>query len=174
MWFGWSKHVDTRDSLVFQRIQQFYSIFIGLAALVSGLAIGALKSPKLDQSATSLTQISDAFFCSSALTAIVSTVVGTMLLFYFEGQQGTTGMDLIVAWTPLVLLDVSIIELLIGIACWYSGHNVYWRGVLMASQLAGLLGFCIALSIWMWFRMSQQGEEKEGNTTTIQKHVADD
>ncbi|KAH7113534.1 hypothetical protein EDB81DRAFT_921353 [Dactylonectria macrodidyma] len=168
MWFWSSKCLDTKEtSLVFYRIQRFYNTFIALAALISGLSVALLAISTAHPSTTSLNQVGDGFLCSSALTAPVSAVVATMLRFHFEGLLGITQMDLIMAWMPLVLLDVSIIELLIGVACWYSAHNVYWRGVVMASQLAGLLGLCIALSIRMRFYMSQYGEQRKEERQAI-------
>jgi hypothetical protein len=76
-------------------------------------------------------------------------------------------MELAVAWLPLALLDISIIEFLAGMVCWYYEKNQDWRGALMLGQLILLLVISIALSTWMWFHMSRKGglgsEERQLN-----------
>lgn len=162
-WFA--KELSPRAFLLFQRLQRFYNTFIILAALVAGLAISALTFPEFHQSVTRLSEISEGFLCSAAITAVVSTVVATMLLFLFEGFDKANRLDYVVAWTPLILLDLSIIELLVGLVCWYSSVQDQWRVIVMAAQLASQLGFCAALSVWMWARLSRKhgldGEERE-------------
>jgi len=171
----WSKILDVRAFLVFQRIQRFYSTFVVLSALVSGLALAALTFPEFHPS-IGISQVGEGFLCSSAITSLLAAVMATMLLFVFEGVERATRMDLAVAWSPLVLLDISIIEFLIGIVCWYCGKNVRWRGALMATQLVGLLGICIALSLWMWSHLVKKGalgrEEREASAT--QNRTADE
>lgn len=159
-----AKILGVRAFLVFQRVQRFYSTFIVLSALVSGLALAALTFPEFHPSTGGI-HIAEGFLCSSAITSLLAAVIATMLVFVFEGVEQATRTDLAVAWLPLVLLDVSIIEFLVGIVCWYCGNNIHWRGALMATQLVGLLGVCIALSLWIWFHLLKKGalgkEERE-------------
>ena len=160
----WSKYLDLRAFLVFQRIQRFYSTFVILAALISGLAIGAMTFEEFHPS-SGLIAVSEGLLCSSALTGILSAVMAAMLVFSFEGLERATRRDLAVAWMPLVLLDLSILEFLGGMVCWYCGKNETWQGALMATQLVVLVLYCGALSTWMWFYMSRTGglgrEERE-------------
>jgi hypothetical protein len=79
-----------------------------------------------------------------------------MLLLLLEGAEKATQRDLAVAWSPHVFLDISIVEFLIRLVCWYSNTNTQWRGALMETQLATLLGTCILLSLWMWFSLDQR------------------
>jgi hypothetical protein len=164
MWLWWNKYLDIRAFLVFQRIQRFYSTFVVLAALVSGLAIAALTFPEFHPG-TGLSLVGEGFLCSSAITGVVSAILATMLLFSFEGLERASRLDLAVAWSPLVLLDLSVFEFLVGTVCWYAEKNARWRGAVMATQLTGMLGLSIALSVWMWFHMSKKGglgrEERE-------------
>lgn len=171
----WAKYLDVRAFLVFQRIQRFYNTFVILSALVSGLAVAALTFPEFHPS-TGLSQVGEGFFCSSAITALLAAVMATMLLFSFEGVEKATRMDLAVAWSPLVLLDISIVEFLIAIVCWYCGKNVRWRGALMATQLVCLLGICVALSSWMWFHLVQKGAlgREERQATAARSRAADE
>lgn len=174
-WMWWHKHLDSRAFFVFQRIQRFYSTFVILAALVSGLAVAALTFNEF-HSSTGLSLTGEGFLCSSAITGVVSAVLATMLLFSFEGLERASRLDLAVAWSPLVLLDLSVLEFLVGTVCWYVDKNVRWRGAIMATQLAVLLGFTLTLSAWMWFHMSKKGglgrEERESAIT--QRRGADE
>lgn len=87
----------------------------------------------------------------------MSAVMATMLLFQFEALDRATRRDLAIAWLPLVLLDLAIIEFLVGVVCWYYGKTATWRGALMATQFAVLLGGCLIVSTWMWFNMKEKG-----------------
>jgi ABC-type xylose transport system permease subunit len=171
----WGKQLDIRAFLVFQRIQRFYSTFVVLAALISGLAVAALTFSEFHPTSSGLIQTSEGFLCSSAITAVISAVVATMLLFQFEGLEKATRRDLAVAWAPLVLLDLSILEFLLGMVCWYSGKSAYWRGALMATQFAFLMVVCFTLSIWMWFYMSKRGGlgKEETQAAATHERVAD-
>lgn len=160
----WTKILDTRAFLVFQRIQRFYSTFTVLSALVSGLAVGVLTFPEFHPSSARI-RVAEGLLCSSAITAVLAAVFATMLLFAFEGVERATRTHLAIAWSPLVFLDLSVVEFLGGLVCWYYGHNVLWRGALMATQLAVLLGLVIAVTVWMGFHLSREGslgvEERE-------------
>jgi hypothetical protein len=168
----WNKALDRRAFLVFQRIQRFYKTFVVLSALISGLAVAALTFDEFHGTSSGLIHASEGFLCSSAITAVVAAVVATMLLFQFEGLESVRRKELAIAWSPLILLDFSIIEFLVGMVCWYSSKNLQWRGALMATQLAGLMGLCLALSLWMlgmWFMLKEtEGQTKpEKSVTTI-------
>jgi hypothetical protein len=171
----WDKQVDVRAFLVFQRIRRFYNTFVVLSVLISGLAISALTFSEFHPTNSGLIRTSEGFLCSSAITAVISAVVATMLLFQFEGLETPTRRDLAVAWGPLVLLDLSIIEFLLGMVCWYFGKSAYWRGTLMATQFAFLMAICFALSIWMWFYMRKRGGlgKAESQAAATHVHVAD-
>lgn len=168
----WNKALDRRAFLVFQRVHRFYKTFVVLSALISGLAVAALTFDEFHGTSSGLIHASEGFLCSSAITAVVAAVVATMLLFQFEGVESVRRKDLAVAWSPLILLDLSIVEFLVGMVCWYSSKNMKWRGALMAAQLAGLMGLCIAMCLWMlgmWFVLNEtEGQAKaEKSVTTI-------
>ncbi|KAK1953630.1 hypothetical protein LY78DRAFT_708263 [Colletotrichum sublineola] len=171
----WNKQLDIRAFLVFQRLLRFYNTFVVLAALVSGLAVAALTLPDFHPS-SGISLVAEGFLCSSAISAVLSAVMATMLLFAFEGIERASRVDLAVAWSPLVLLDISIVEFLLGMICWYWGKNAPWRGALMAVQLTWLMGFCVVLSIWMWFHLSRKGGLgiAERQVATDQRRAADE
>jgi hypothetical protein len=119
-------------------------MFMVLVALISGLTVAALTFSEFHPTSSGLIQASEGFLFSSAITAVIAAVVATMLLFQFEGLEKPTRRDLAVAWAPLVLVDLSVLEFLLGMVCWYYGKIAYWRGALMATQFCflngGLLG----------------------------------
>lgn len=143
----WSKQLDLRAFLVFQRLHRFYKTLIVLAALVSGLATGALTFDEFHSADSTVMHASEGLLCSSAITAVVSAVIATMLLFLLEDLGAAVKRDLVLAWSPLVLLDISIVEFLIGMVCWYTGKNKRWRGALMVTHFSVLIGCCLVLSI---------------------------
>jgi hypothetical protein len=71
-------------------MQRFYKTFVVLAALISGLAVGALTFNEFHDTGSGLIRASEGFLCSSAITAVVAAVVATMLLFQFEGLESVT------------------------------------------------------------------------------------
>jgi hypothetical protein len=95
----WNRVVDGRAILVFHRIQRFYKTFVVLSALISGLAVAALTFNEFHVVNSGLIHASEGFLCSSAITAVVSAVVATMLLFHFEGLESVTRRDLAIAWS---------------------------------------------------------------------------
>lgn len=163
---------------MFKRLGRFNQTFIILAALVSGLDVAALSYPEFRSPSAEdagLNQVAEGFLCSSAITAVISALTAGMLLFQFEGLEKPDRLDLAVAWIPLILMDVAVVEFLVGITCWYSANNVRWRAALMATQLASLIGIAIALSFFMWSQMTEKGGlgKEEREATLARRRVAD-
>jgi hypothetical protein len=152
-----SKRLDIRAFLVFQRLYRFFITLNVVAALVAGLSLAILTFNEFHPTQSNLARAAEGLLCSSAITAVISVMTSTMLLFRFEGQEVATRRDLALAWSPLVMLDVSILEYLFGILLWYTGKNNSWRTALMTSQLAALLLFSIGVAVWMWQTMSDKG-----------------
>lgn len=170
-----SKHLDIRAFLVFQRLCRFYKSLNVLAALVSGLSLAVLTFSEFHPTDSSLIRAAEGLLCSSALTAVISVMISTMLLFRFEGQEHATRKDLALAWFPLVMLDLAIVEYLFGLLLWYNAKNNMQRIALMSSQLAALLLFSVGLAVWMWQTMSDQGGlgKEEANALASGRRVAD-
>lgn len=70
------------------------------------------------------------------MTAILSVMLSTMLLFTFEGHETATRKDLVIAWSPVLFLGFSIGESLLGLKFWYSGKNKGWIATMVGGQLA--------------------------------------
>ena len=75
-----------------------------------------------------LAQVAEGLLCSSTMTAIISVILSTMLQFTFEGRETATRKDLVIAWSPVLLLDLCIGEYLLALVFWYSGDVGIFRG----------------------------------------------
>ncbi|KAL1962118.1 hypothetical protein VTN77DRAFT_585 [Rasamsonia byssochlamydoides] len=172
----WGKQLDVRAVLVFQRLHRFYSSFGVLAALISALALAVLSFNEFHPTVSPLSRLSEGFLCSSAMTAVISAVVATMLMFQFEGHEKATRRDLAVAWLPLIFLDLSVVEFLVGLVSWHADKNVRWRGALMETQLLVLVIISVLLAWWIWIFMKQPGGlgREESEQALKRQRVADD
>lgn len=170
------KIVDHRANLVFARLIRFYKTFNIIATLLGGLALAVISFAEFhSHHEERLFYAAEGLLTSAALTAVVAITISTMLLFRFEGHQRPTRRDLLIAWSPLVLVDIVILEFAIGLVLWYAGKNKAWRGSIMGSQLAFLVTLVVLLAVWMWNSMSTRGGlgEEELRTTTSTQRVAD-
>ena len=110
------KVLDVRATLVFTRLQRFYQTFNIIATLLGGPALAILTFDEFHHSQQSaMTHAAAGLLTSAALSAVVAVMVATMLLFRFEGHEKPTRQDLLIAWVPLVLLDLVIVEVLFGL-----------------------------------------------------------
>ena len=71
-----------------------------------------------------------------------------------------TRLDYGVAWTPLVLLDWSILAVLAGLMCWYWETSKGWRAGVMIGSVSAVLCFAMWVAWWMWHNIHRR-EEKE-------------
>ena len=170
-----NKNLDIRAFLVFQRLQRFYKTLNVVSALAAGLSLAVLTFGEFHPTQSALIRAAEGLLCSSALSSVISVMTSTMLLFNFEGRQSATRKDLAIAWSPLVILDLALVEYMLGLIFWYSGKNTGWSTALLSSQFAILLGYCIWISIWMWMTMSNKGGlgGEEARATAEGKRTAD-
>lgn len=84
-------------------------------------------------------------------------MLGTMLLFRFQGRENASHKELAIAWSPLIILDWSILTFLVGIVVWYVDKNDGWRGSMIAASTAFCLAFCTWMAVDMWFAIKQPG-----------------
>lgn len=173
------KVLDPRGQLVFKRIQRFYQTFNIISTLLGGLSLAVMTFQDFQigdhDLPRRLIDVSAGFLTSSVLTAVIAVMLATILLFRFEGHDMPTRLDLAVSWVPLVLVDLVILEFLIGLMVWYAAR--YSRGavIAMASQLVILLSATITIAIWVWNSMSARGGlgEEERSLSGQLRRVAD-
>jgi hypothetical protein len=171
-----NKVLDIRATLVFERVHRFYQTFNIIATLLGSLALAVLTFDDFHiQHGQPLMEASAGLLTSSALTAVVAVMIATMLLFKFEGHEHPTRRELAIAWIPLVLVDLVIVEFLFGITLWYAARSAVWRASLMGGQLVVLLVLSIVLAVWMWNSMKEKGGlgEEERKLTRQTVRVAD-
>ena len=160
-----NKQLGYHRAIIFRRLVRFYDSFLLLSALTAGLSVSALTFPEFHPPQRSLDGVAQGFFTSAACTAVFAVMLAVMLSFRFEGYTSVTRLDYGVAWTPLVLLDWSIMGVLLGIMCWYWRDNVGWRGELMTGVVGTILVFSIWVTWWMYQHLSRKGslgEAEEG------------
>jgi hypothetical protein len=151
------KQLEYRAMVVFQPLVCFYHNFLLLSALTGGLSIGTLTFEEFHPSKTNLDKAAEGFFTSSTCSVVVAVMLAVMLSFRFEGHVSATRLDLLIAWTPLMLLDWSIVGVLLGVLTWYWQNNEGWKAGVMCTSVVTLLVFSIWVAFWMWQKMVAKG-----------------
>lgn len=98
-------------------------------------------------------------------------MLGTMLLFRFQGRENASHKELAIAWSPLILLDWSILSFLVGIVVWYVDKNDGWRSSIIAASTAFCLAFCMWMGVDMWFAIKEPGGLGQEETTMMAKNI---
>lgn len=157
--------LNDRPFSVTQRLHRLYQTFNVAGAVLAALSLAVLTFDQSRPADSSMTRAAEDLLTSCALTSVVSAMTATMLLFKFDGCERTTRKDLVIAWPPLVLLDLAIVEFFLGLVFYCAAKNNLWRTSLLGTQLALLLGYCVWLSVWMWATKSDAGgmSSEEGN-----------
>ncbi|KAK5718039.1 hypothetical protein LTR15_008883 [Elasticomyces elasticus] len=155
--FRLSKPLEHRARIVFKRVVTFYQTFIIVATLVGGLALTTLDFDEFHPATSPILLGAEGLLCSSGITAVVAVLLATMLLFRYKNFDKPTRLDLAIAWSPLVLLDLGIVELVVGLVMWYGGKSTGWRTAAMAAQLGFFMSGATVMAVWMWCTMSVPG-----------------
>ncbi|CAJ2502124.1 Uu.00g049770.m01.CDS01 [Anthostomella pinea] len=154
--------------IVLKRLTGFHEIFNVVAALIGALSLAALAFDEFHPTSSDSLLAAEGLLASCGLTLVTAVMVATMLLFKYRDFEEPTRLDLAVAWTPLVLLDLSIVELILGLVIWYGSKNGGWRMGVIVAQLFVFLTLAVAMAVWMWNTMSTPGGlgAHEGAPTT--------
>lgn len=88
-------------------------------------------------------------------------MLAVMLRLRFECSTLPTRLDYGVAWTPLLLLDWSLLAVLIGLLCWYWGRSEGWRAALMIGTVGFVLLYGVWMAWWMWSHMRPKEDAEE-------------
>ncbi|MCJ1307097.1 hypothetical protein MMC25_000743 [Agyrium rufum] len=138
------------STLVFLRLLRFLPSLNILSALTAGASTALLQMPEFHPSSTPVYSAAEGLLTVSAASAVISIMLATMLLFRFEGHETATRMEYIQVWSPLVLLDHSILAFLAGLLTWYVGKNYNWRAVVMAGVVGSLIVYSGFIAVGMY------------------------
>lgn len=150
-------YIDHRRRTIFKRLLNTLPILNIVAALTAGSSVGALSFDDFYPSSTLLCHASEALFTSCAIAAVISIMLSTMLIFWFETVDSLLMRDYCLLWTPVILLDWSILAFLFGLTFWFADRNVFWRAVLIGLQTGILLLFSIFVAIRMTVSLRRVG-----------------
>jgi hypothetical protein len=121
----------------------YFSAFIASASIVLLLLLEA------DGRVSDAHGLARYFFCISVITGVVSSGVAMMVMFYFEGVDMAYGFECVFAWLPVVVGDISFLELAMGL-CYFlrdRSSGQLWGG--FVGYTGAWIAFCVALSVWM-------------------------
>ncbi|KAJ6436736.1 Sugar transporter STL1 [Purpureocillium lavendulum] len=99
-------------------------------------------------------------------TAVFVTVVSIMLSFVCRSGEEPTKTDTAVAWLPVVLMDLAVVEFLSGLAVWTFATHTPLRSTVLGLYLAILLGGTVTLAIWIWAVTAMSSGRKAGLQNT--------
>lgn len=150
-------YIDHRRRTIFKRLLNTLPILNIVAALTAGSSVGALSFDDFYPSSTLLCHASEALFTSCAIAAVISIMLSTMLIFWFETVDSLLMRDYCLLWTPVILLDWSILAFLFGLAFWFADRNVFWRAILIGLQTGVLLLFSIFVAVRMTVSLRRVG-----------------
>lgn len=150
-------YIDGRRRTIFKRLLNTLPILNIVSALTAGSSVGALSFAEFHPSSTLLCHASEALFTSCAIAAVMSIMLSTMLIFWFETVGLVLRRDHCLLWTPVILLYWSILAFLFGLAFWFADRNIFWRAILIGLQTGILLLFSIFVAVRMTISLRRVG-----------------
>jgi hypothetical protein len=148
-WLGEPLHGESYPG--FQRMKGLYGLLLCLGSLSCLLA--TLQASIKPHSRNFTDQLGQTLLTMSFFAGFTTIILAAILLFFFDSIKSPMGIDLGVAWIPVVLFDVSAILLLAGTS--YSSQErtgyPHQRGV--TGFLVVLLAVCTAISLLVGWRI---------------------
>ena len=93
------------------------------------------------------------WYSMSLTTAILSSTVSLMVEFYCDDSLSPSPIECMLIWTPLILLDISIVELIAGISANASSEH---PGILVWYS-RGMLTACMCLAVILAYKWVCRG-----------------
>ena len=143
-----------------------------IAALMAGMSAGVLTFNEFHPTLSNVYRNAEGFLVGSAASALMSIMLGVMLLFRYTTHPRTPHKDLVnrdevkpnpdvptrelllgdlwLLCVPLVLVDWSIVSFLIGVMMWYGEKEGGWRSIALGAALTALLGLAMMISWKMY------------------------
>ncbi|KAF4943802.1 hypothetical protein FSARC_14826 [Fusarium sarcochroum] len=92
-----------------------------------------------------------AILMSAIMTAIVAITIATMLRFtLYRSKPCFQRLDLIVSSTPLFLVDLVVLEILVGLLVWYTSSFTARFATYLGIELLVLMTLTVLVAIWVW------------------------
>ena len=120
-----------------------------LIAVVSTILLRPTYSTKLSFHPS----MAPTWYRMSPTTAILSSTVSLMVEFYCDDHLSSSPFECMLIWTPLILLDLSIVELIAGISANASPEH---RGILVWHS-GGMLTACMCLAVVLAYKWVCRG-----------------
>ncbi|KAH7151951.1 hypothetical protein B0J13DRAFT_547254 [Dactylonectria estremocensis] len=146
-------------TISFERIVHLYPIFGILAAFLGRLSLSVLTSHDFHRGMPTAFLQAAAFSLTSTIVASVAVIsFAAMLLFIFKGYQRPTKEELVIASTPLLLLNITITTFLLRLNCWYAHRYSQSSRVVLAVETVLVLVLMVVTAGWIWRRWCTKSE----------------
>ncbi|KAK2035816.1 hypothetical protein LZ31DRAFT_537143 [Colletotrichum somersetense] len=99
----------------------------------------------------------------SVMTASFTITVTTMLSFQLQDAQEATSKEHAIAWVPIALVDVALIEFIIGLILWFIPRHSLWFLSFVGMHLAILLPITIGIAFHIWTTMKSSTVQFKGD-----------
>lgn len=153
-----SSLAEAPSIIVFHRLLQYYDDFNAFAATLGIMSLTAMVFGVLQVEDMGVrSQTACRLLISATITSIAAIAFATMLQFTHEGCKQPSRTGKVLAWAPLVLLDIVIVEFSTGIILWYTDKYPTWIATSVGVELSVLLGGLLTVAIWAWITMSEPG-----------------
>ncbi|KAH6871726.1 hypothetical protein B0T10DRAFT_466533 [Thelonectria olida] len=136
---------------MFDRVLRFYRAFDIIAAFPAIIALvimvfGGLRDHQKADMAHALVLL----LASAVVTSIIAITLSKILLFKFERNQHLAERRSTSIWLPTILVDISIVEVLVGFVFWIANSYAIWVAILIGVEALVLLIGIIALAWKIW------------------------
>ncbi|RSL89654.1 hypothetical protein CEP52_014858 [Fusarium oligoseptatum] len=133
-----------------------------MAAFLGGLSMSVLISHDLYRgTSTAFIRAAAFLFTSTIISSVAVIFLAAMLLFAFRGYQRPTNEELVIALTPLLLLDITVIKFLLGLNCWFAHRYSQSSSIVLATETILVLVLMIVIAMWIWRRWCTDDEPYE-------------
>jgi hypothetical protein len=134
-----------------------------ISAFISGLSVAILTFNEFHPAFSKRLRVAESLLVISISASVTSIVVTTILLFGFEGYERVTWNDMILACTPLITLDCSVLAFIMGLLLWSADSNA-WRITVFGSAASILIIPWAAINTYSI--MSRTGGPKKERKST--------
>lgn len=147
-----------------KRLQQPYNTIQIMAIFLSCVSTFLLSfdTPR-EEASLRMLDVSAGLPTSAAMTAVVALAIIAMLSFHFRRGDTTGRYDGAVVWLPVILIDIVIIEFLVGLGVRHSAKPGFWPGPIMGCELDIMITISLLVAFYVW----RAGNDQEVDEVTI-------